>query len=75
MDGRDRVQCCYSAVNALSQEGILVLDDSERIDYREAIDFLVKERFKKIDFWGISPGFFYRKCTTVFYRPNNILAI
>lgn len=75
VDGRDRVNCIMNAVNSLTEDGVIVLDDSERAPYQEGIDFLIMKGFKKIDFWGISPGFFYKKCTTVFYRSDNCLGI
>ena len=75
VDGRDRVNCIKKAVMKLPPSGVIVLDDSERETYREAIDFLLDKGFKKIDFWGISPGLFYKKCTTIFYRTDNCLGI
>lgn len=75
VDGRDRVNCCKQAVDALSPTGVVVLDDSEREFYREAVDFLLKKGFKQLAFTGISPGLFYRKATSVFYKDNNCLEI
>ncbi|TWR30347.1 FkbM family methyltransferase [Mucilaginibacter pallidiroseus] len=75
VDGRDRVNCCIQAVNALSDNGVVVLDDSERADYKDGIEFLVAHGFKELPFSGISPGLFYRKSTSVFYKPNNCLGI
>jgi hypothetical protein len=75
VDGRDRVNCLKQSVNALSEEGIIVLDDSEREIYLEGIVFLKDNGFKKIDFWGVSPGLLYKKCTSIFYKQGNCLAI
>jgi hypothetical protein len=75
VDGRDRVNCCINALPALSKEGVLVLDDSERDFYRPAIDFLTKAGFRELSFSGISPGLFYYKTTSVFYRADNCLGI
>ncbi len=75
VDGRDRVNCCRQAVKAVSETGVIVLDDSERESYREAITFLISKGFKELSFTGISPGLFYRKATSVFYRPDNCLDI
>lgn len=75
VDGRDRVNCCKQGVEALSANGIMVLDDSERPDYKEGVDFLLEQGFKHLVFSGISPGLFYRKSTSVFYKPDNCLAI
>jgi len=75
VDGRDRVNCCKQSVGALSESGVVVLDDSERKQYNEGMDFLKSKGFKQISFSGISPGLFYNKATSVFYRPNNCLGI
>lgn len=75
VDGRDRVNCCKQAADALSASGVVVLDDSEREFYREAVDFLVKKGFKQLAFTGVSPGLFYRKATSVFYKNDNCLGI
>jgi Holliday junction resolvase-like predicted endonuclease len=75
IDGRDRVNCIKNAINNLKESGIIILDDSERKQYKEGIDFLLNKEFKKIDFWGISPGLVYKKCTTIFYKPKNCLDI
>jgi len=75
VDGRDRVNCCKQAVDALTTEGVVVLDDSEREFYREGVDFLLKKGFKQLAFSGISPGLFYEKATSVFYKPENCLGI
>jgi len=75
VDGRDRVNCCRQAVKAVSETGVIVLDDSERDDYKTGIDFLIKSGFKELSFSGISPGLFYRKSTSVFYKADNCLGI
>lgn len=75
VDGRDRVNCCRQAVDALSPNGVIVLDDSEREYYQPGIEFLTQAGFKRLDFTGISPGLFYRKATSVFYKDDNCLGI
>lgn len=75
VDGRDRVNCCKQAVDALTPDGVVVLDDSEREFYREGVDFLLKKGFKQLAFTGVSPGLFYEKATSVFYKPENCLGI
>jgi hypothetical protein len=75
VDGRDRVNCCKQAVEAVSPNGVIVLDDSEREFYREGITFLKSKAFKELAFTGISPGLFYRKATSVFYKHDNCLGI
>lgn len=75
VDGRDRVNCCRYALKALSPQGVLILDDSERDLYQPARDLMRDAGFRELSFSGISPGLFYRKATSVFYRSDNCLAI
>ena len=75
VDGRDRVNCLKQSVNCLSATGVMVLDDSERAEYLEGLNFLIERGFKKIDFWGIAPGIFFKKCTTLFYKENNCVGV
>ena len=75
VDGRDRVNCCKHSIDALTPNCVLVLDDSEREMYQEARTFLTEKGFKELPFTGISPGLFYNKATSVFYKADNCLGI
>lgn len=75
VDGRDRVNCIKHSLSALTPDGVIILDDSQRQNYMPAREFLVQNNFKFIDFWGISPGYFNRMCTTIFYRELNCLGL
>ncbi len=71
IDGRKRVDCIRNSFNRIAPGGVIVLDDSEREYYQEGIKFLEEKKFKKIDFWGIAPGYIHNKCTTVFCKDFN----
>lgn len=75
VDGRDRVNCCRQAMASLTDDGVIVLDDSERKEYNEAHEFMQASGFKNIPFSGMAPGVIISKCTTVFYKPTNCLGI
>ncbi|MGF1924196.1 MAG: FkbM family methyltransferase [Bacteroidia bacterium] len=75
VDGRDRVNCCKFAIGGLTEKGVIILDDSERSNYNDARVFLKGKGFKEISFSGISPGLFYEKATSVFYKAINCLDI
>jgi len=75
IDAEDRVNCILNSIKALKENGVIILDDSERDEYSGGIKFLLSNYFKRIDFEGISPGKLYRKSTTVFYKNNNCLNI
>lgn len=75
IDGRDRVNCIINSIESLSDDGVLVLDDSERAEYSAGIEYLLKNNFRGLDFWGVSPGLYYRKCTSLYYRDDNCLGV
>ena len=75
VDGRDRVNCCRNAISALAEDGVVVLDDSERPQYQSAIDYLKENEFAQLNFWGLVPGYSHRRCTSIFYRKNNCFAL
>ncbi len=75
VDGRNRVNCIKHSLPYLSHDGVLILDDSERTGYIDGIEFMLDNGYKKIDFWGIAPGIFYKKCTSIFYKDKNCLGI
>ncbi len=75
VDGRRRVKCVSQGIKALNENGILVLDDAEREQYKDALKELTRNNFKELQFWGIAPGINYMKCTSIFYRKENVLDI
>jgi hypothetical protein len=72
IDGRRRINCIEKSIKYLKPFGLIVLDDSEREKYIPGINILTANGFKRIDFWGISPGYFQDKCTSIFFRKLGI---
>lgn len=75
IDGEDRVNCTRHALKALNETGVIIFDDTQHPANQEAIERLAGEGFKRIDFDGMAPGYAWHSRTTVFYRPENCLAI
>ena len=75
VDGLFRNECIKTSLKHLSEVGIIILDDSERTDYAEGISFLINNGFRQLNFSGIAPGIFFRKCTTIFYKDKNCMNI
>jgi len=75
VDGRDRVNCILNSTSSNYQDGVLILVDSEREEYQNGVIHLKQLGYNELDFWGIAPGIFYYKCTSIFYRDNNCLGI
>jgi len=75
IDGRERVKCAKSSLQALKPDGVIIWDNSDRIEYQEGFDYLLKAEFKRLDFTGFGPIINTGWCTSVFYRSENCLAI
>ncbi|TDB61372.1 class I SAM-dependent methyltransferase [Arundinibacter roseus] len=75
VDGRRRVACVLSAADHLAEDGVLILDNSERDIYTEARQFMQQRGFRSLDFYGMTPIISDESCTTVFYKTGNCLGI
>lgn len=75
IDGIFRNECCVEGINHLNEEGVIILDDSEREEYEDGILHLPERNFRKIDFTGMAPGYLGNKSTSIFYNSTNCLGI
>jgi len=75
VDGSERVDCLLQGPAALTDKGVIILDDSDFGPYAEGIDFLVGQGFRKLDFEGLKPNSVRAYRTSVFYRADNCLGI
>jgi len=75
IDGRDRNNCLKNCLVALREDGVIILDNSDRKEYKEGIEFLLFNGFRKLDFYGMGPINTYAWCTSIFYKNNNCLGI
>lgn len=75
IDGRDRVNCIKNGLGALKTGGVVIWDNSDRVEYEEGYEFLLSRGFKRLDFWGLGPVSTREWCTSVFYRRENCLSL
>jgi predicted O-methyltransferase YrrM len=75
IDGRDRVRCARNSINALTQQGVVIWDNSDRDYYKPGFEFLQQHGFRRIDFFGMSPLVAYESATAVLYREHNCLGL
>lgn len=68
IDSKKRFPCSVNAIKSLKPNGIIILDDSQRDNYRKIFNFFLENNFKKIDFIGIASGQLSIKNTTIFYK-------
>ena len=75
IDGRDRVNCIINSINYLTDEGVIICDNSEREKYEKGFNYLKKCRFKRLEFYGHGPININSWKTSIFYREKNCLDI
>jgi tRNA A58 N-methylase Trm61 len=75
IDGRDRVNCVKHSVDALTEDGVILFDNSERDAYRPALEFCETRGFRRIEFQGLVPAERGLGETSILYREGNCLGI
>lgn len=75
VDGRDRVECVKNCVEALTPTGVIILDNSDREQYSQAVDFLLDCGFRKLEFVGLCPIVSVKSETSIFYKTGNTFGI
>lgn len=75
IDGRDRVNCARHAVSALTDDGVIIWDNSDRKEYAPGFECLYAQGFRQIPFTGMAPAIPWLSETSLFYRPDNCLGI
>ena len=68
VDSLKRFECVKNSFETIKNDGYLILDDSERPNYKKIYDFLQKNNFSYQDFKGIAPAQLRIKKTTFFKR-------
>jgi hypothetical protein len=75
IDGPERAACARVALGALTADGVLVWDDSEREECRAMVGELARAGFRELPFEGLRPIVPRSSRTSIFYRPGNCLGI
>ncbi len=70
VDGRSRNACVHHAANRVKPGGSIVLDNSERIEYRRAAEHLEGSGWIPVRYFGPLPCTAHFGCTTVFTKPR-----
>ena len=72
IDGKRRFQCASTALKRLNSGGMIILDDSDRVntstEYQKAIAILQDADLIQVDFYGFCPMNNYTKTTSVFLK-------
>lgn len=71
IDGRKRVKCARNALPFLKDNGVLILDDSDRTYYSGIFDFYLQKGYKELTIRGLKPTDLETYTTTIFYKGGN----
>lgn len=75
IDGRKRLECAKAALDYLSPQGVVLLDDSDRSEYAVVFDLYKQRGYKNLKIKGIKPTGFATVQSTIFYKEENVLDI
>jgi len=75
VDAADRTECLMHAPDALTERGVVMLDDCNFDVHAPGIEFLAGRGFRRLDFEGIKPASIRAYRTSIFYRDGNCLGI
>jgi hypothetical protein len=75
VDGRERVECAFAALDYLKPDGVIIWDDSDRPRYQDGLKQMTDKGFRRLDFYGLKATSWEGHQTTIFYRPDNCLNI
>jgi hypothetical protein len=71
IDGAYRYDCAEVAINYVANDGLIILDDSER--YPELCSNLREQDLIQVDFFGLTPIVYYTKTTSIFLQRTSSL--
>lgn len=72
VDGMARALSAFLAAEMIKEDGIIILDNSDRWHYNTTQEYLINEGFGRIDFWGPGHENAYAWCTSFFSRSFKI---
>lgn len=76
VDGIDRLNCIAAAISEAGPRTVIIVDNLEYAkEFGPAVDLLTTNKYRYIEFWGISPSELRESCTAIFYRTLNCLGI
>lgn len=76
IDGTYRNECASVCLDYLTNDGIIIFDNSDWEHlFSKGINFLKDKGFKQLEFYGMGPINDYEWGTSIFYRKENILGL
>jgi hypothetical protein len=73
IDGSFRNECASMCAAKLTQNGMVIFDNSDGNEFDQSMEYFNKEGFFRIDFWGLIPSYLYKNCTSILFRNADFL--
>ena len=67
-------RCVVSLLRGMSESGLIVIENSDRVACADAVLILATAGWRRIDFWGLLPQYLFRGCTSVFYKDDRFVS-
>ena len=71
--GEDLDGCAKATLGHVRDTGIVIVENSDRQACAVAIEMFAALGWRRIDFWGLLPGYLFRGCTTVLFKDERYL--
>jgi len=79
VDGLDRLRCAEISVDLVSEDGCIIVDNSDGYWGPEGeypiMELMRARGFERVDFYGYAPGVLTAHCTSICYRPGCFLTM
>jgi hypothetical protein len=75
VDAAERTECLMHADKAVTDRGVVLLDDATFEVHKPGMEYLARQGFRRLDFEGLKPASIRAYRTSIFYRDGNCLGI
>lgn len=75
VDAAERTECLMHADKAVTDRGVIMLDDATPEVHAPGMEHLASKGFRRLDFEGLKPASIRAYRTSIFYRDGNCLGI
>ena len=75
VDGSHREKCIEESLEKLTENGILIIDNSDWRSLSSSVGFLKSKGYLQVEFYGMGPVNGHPWGTSIFYRNGNILEL
>ena len=73
LGGEDLDGCAKATLGHVRDTGLVIVENSDRQACAVAIETFAALGWRRIDFWGLLPGYLFRGCTTVLFKDERYL--